>query len=305
MTRPRALSRMEQVNPTDDDSNGQPAAVARDVLDHGEESTNGFAPISLEAAVDADEEKAQAESTMNYLKRLMTEGHEQAEEDFCTICFLPIEIPIPQHSKVNACCMKIVCNGCALAAHRRRIGHCPFCRTRLPRDDASRLAMTQKRANKGDAAAIHNLGLKYYHGGLGLEKDLPRAVELWTEAAELGSLPAAHYELGRVYYIGSDVKMDKPRGIRHWQKAAMKGHADSRHNLGVAEFLHKGNCELAVQHLMISAKLGWKRSLDCIKDLFMKGQATKAQYAEALRGYQTTVDDTKSPQREEAKRLGF
>ena len=32
------------------------------------------------------------------------------------------------------------------------------------------------------------------------------------------------------------VKEDKSRGIRHWQEAAIKGHAMSRHNLGVVEF---------------------------------------------------------------------
>ena len=35
----------------------------------------------------------------------------------------------------------------------------------------------------------------------------------------------------------------------------------------------------------------------------MKGNATKAQYAEALRGYQQAVEEMKSPRREEAKRI--
>ena len=34
---------------------------------------------------------------------------------------------------------------------------------------------------------------------------------------------------------------------------------------------------------------------------FKKGQATKAQYAEALLGYRDAVEEMKSPQREEAK----
>ena len=41
------------------------------------------------------------------------------------------------------------------------------------------------------------------------------------------------------------------------------------------------------------------------KVMFMKGHATKAQYAEALKGYQDAVEEMKSPQREEAKRLGI
>ena len=83
----------------------------------------------------------------------------------------------------------------------------------------------------------------------------------------------------------------------------MKGDALSRNNLGVVE-LNEGNYEVAVQHWMISAKMGYGKSLNNIKAMFMDGQATKAQYAEALRGYQTAVENMKSPQREEAKRQG-
>ena len=113
----------------------------------------------------------------------------------------------------------------------------------------------------------------------------------------------AHHELGHVYYTGQGVEEDKPMGFRHWQDAAMKGHVESRHNLGVFES-HKGNCELAVQHYMISVKMGYEKSLNCIKKMFMRGDATKAQYAEALKRYRDAVEEMKSHHREEAKRLG-
>ena len=165
------------------------------------------------------------------------------------------------------------------------------------------LAMVQGRVEKGDTEAISHLAEVHFFGQLGLAKDAPRAIELWTEAAELGSVDA-QYQLGNVYYNGNGVEKDKPRGIRHWQQAAMKGHVLGRYGLGFAEF-KEGNYELAVQHHMISAKMGYERSLNAIKGLFVGGQATKAQYAEALMGYQAAVQDMKSPQREEAKRLGI
>ena len=62
--------------------------------------------------------------------------------------------------------------------------------------------------------------------------------------------------------------------------------------------LPQPNFQLALQHWMISAKMGFEDSLNCIKRFFKKkGVATKVQYAEALIGM-------KSPQWEEAKRLG-
>ncbi|EJK51618.1 hypothetical protein THAOC_29194 [Thalassiosira oceanica] len=146
----------------------------------------------------------------------------------------------------------------------------------------SALAMIQKRVDKGDAEAINHLAGKYFRGTLELTKDLLRTIELWTEAAELGSVEA-HCNLGIRYHNGDGVEEDIPRGIRHWQTAAMQGHVPSRHNLGIAEY-KQGNCELAVQHYMISAKMGCENSLNTIKEMFMEGRATKAQYAKALQG---------------------
>ncbi|EJK61742.1 hypothetical protein THAOC_17716, partial [Thalassiosira oceanica] len=247
------------------------------------------------AAAGADDRPAA--EVARYLDRLLNEGHERLEGDRCPICFLFVGLPTNGHSKFYPCCMKLVCNGCILAAYQRGLRGCPFCRTPIVDDEASKLAMIQKRVSKGDAAAIYLLGQKYCCGGLGLAKDVPRAIELWTEAAELGSVEA-HYNLGAAYYIG-----DKPRGIRHWQEAAMNGHVESRHCLGIVE-CKKGNCELAVQHWMISAKMGCEESLIAIKKRFMRGETTKAQYAEALRGYGDAVEEMNSHQREQAERLG-
>jgi TPR repeat protein len=45
-----------------------------------------------------------------------------------------------------------------------------------------------------DAGAIYILGSYYAHGQLGLQQDLAKALELWTEAANFGS-SHAHYNL--------------------------------------------------------------------------------------------------------------
>ncbi|EJK62584.1 hypothetical protein THAOC_16804 [Thalassiosira oceanica] len=262
------------------------------------------APAQNDGAAAAGADDRPAAEVAIYSERLLNEGHERWEGHRCPICFLYIGLPMDKHSKMNACCMKSVCEGCTLAAEQRGIyDRCPFCRTPCPTDEASALAMVQKRVSKGDAEAINHLGFKYFFGSLGLAKDVPRAIELWTNAAELGSAEA-HYNLGHIYYNGDGVDVDKPRAIRHWQAAAMEGHVESRHCLGIAEY-NEGRYKLAVQHFMISAKMGYEKSLNCIKKMFMEGHATKAQYAEALRGYGDAMEEMKSYQREEAKSLGF
>ena len=252
------------------------------------------------AAPAGSDESADVAAARNLQQQLMASGHVRPEGDACSICFLLIGLPVNEHSIVNdACCMKKACKGCALATHQGGMGDiCSFCRSPLPADDASKVAMIQKRVDSRDAAAITSLGTCYYYGSLGPARDVPRAIELWTEAAEHGSL-VAHCQLGDTYYQGDGVNEDKPRGINHWQQAAMKGEVTSRHSLGAVE-LKEGNYELAVQHWMISAKMGNEDSLNAIMKRFKEGQATKAQYAEALRGYQDALEELKSLQREEA-----
>ena len=164
-------------------------------------------------------------------KRLYQQGHERPEGDFCPICVLPVPLSMGEHWGFMVCCMKRVCNGCDYAAQKRGMFGCPFCRAPYADNDADALAMIQERAVKKDPDAIYNLGIKYYHGELGLQKDMRKAVELWTEAAELGSVDAL-YSLGSAYYNGEGVEVDKTKGAEFYAKAAMQGHIISRYNLG-------------------------------------------------------------------------
>ena len=201
------------------------------------------------------------------------------------------------------CCMKRICHGCDYAANKRGMADCPFCRTPLPDNDADELAMVQARVEKKDPDAINFLGERYFFGGLGLQKDMRKAVELYYEAAELGSIKAL-YHLGTVYDGGEGVQQDKAKGVQFYEKAAMQGHVDSRYQLGWIEE-NKENYDRALRHYLISAKMGDKDSLENIKKMFLDGLATKDQHAEALKGYQDAVEETNIHDRDEAKRLGY
>ncbi|EJK48681.1 hypothetical protein THAOC_32499 [Thalassiosira oceanica] len=198
-----------------------------------------------------------------------------------------------------ACCMKRICSGCSVAAKKRGMRDCAFSRTPMPDNDADKLAMVQARMAKKDPESINFLGEQYHYGTLGFQKDMRKAVELWTEAAELGSIGAL-YNLGLSYFQGEGVQQDKAKGAEFYMKAAMEGHAWSRYNLGNHE-ADKGNPDRAVRHWLISAKMGEVNSVENIKRAFMEGFATKEQYAEALKGYQDAAEEMKSHDRDEAK----
>ena len=233
-------------------------------------------------------------------EQLYSQGHKRPEGDFCPICTLPIPLPMNKHSMIKVCCMKRISNGCALAAHKSCMFDCPFCRA--PRHEGNRadaLAMVQARVAKKDPAAIYQLGQMHYHG-IGLQKDVRKAFEVWKEAAELGSI-AALCSIGVAYEHGEGVEQDEAKGIHFYGKAAMQGHVESRYQLGWIEG-RKGNFDRAVRHFLISAKMGHEDSLEAIKNVFMEGLATKEQYAHALRGYQDAVEEMKSHGRDQVKK---
>ena len=192
-------------------------------------------------------------------EKLYSQGCERPEGDFCPICTLPIPLPMDEHSVFNVCCMKQVCNGCVMAAKARGMQDCPFCRTPYPDNDADTLAMVQARVAKKDPDAISELGSKYFYGELGLQKNMRRAFELWTEAAELGSVEAL-FNLGNAYHNGDGGQKDEAKAIQFWRKAAMQGHVECRHNVGCFE-LRKGSYDRAARHFFISAKMGEENSV--------------------------------------------
>ncbi|EJK66209.1 hypothetical protein THAOC_12891, partial [Thalassiosira oceanica] len=155
----------------------------------------------------------------------------------------------------------------------------------------------------------YNLASSYDFGWSGLEKDVTRAVELYERAAELG-VKEAHYSLGCIYHEGTDVEYveyveeDNAKAIQHYEAAAMRGHVCARFNLGNEEG-RAGNLDLALQHYLIAAKMGLEVSLSTVRRMFMNGLATKADYAAALRGYQSAVEEMSSPDRDEAKASGL
>ena len=232
---------------------------------------------------------------------LLKKGRVKSEDDECPICSLPLPLDAKQ-SMIKVCCMKKVCKGCILASRKRGMRGCPFCRSPIPKTSEI-IAMVQRRVDAGDPKAIYHLGDKYHSGLNGLEKDMTRAVELYERAAELG-IKGAHYNLGCFYDEGKVVEKDTAKAIRHYEAAAMSGHVYARHNLGCEEH-SAGNYDLALQHYLIAAKLGDQDALTNVKGMYMDGLATKADYAEALRGYQGAAKEMRSPDRDEARALGL
>ena len=131
-----------------------------------------------------------------------------------------------------------------------------------------------------------------------MTQDYNKALELWQQAGEIGNA-LSYYNIGGAYINGNGVERDEKKAVHYFELAAMGGDVIARHNLGALEF-NAGNMGRALKHFMIAVGFGCTGSLEIIKTMLMHGDATKEDYSRALRVYQASLNEIKSPQRDEA-----
>ena len=170
-----------------------------------------------------------------------------AKED-CPICFIPMPVkliacmtlspatitsgvPVYDFAEANeelanmgtetyySCCGKSICGGCVDSFCKSGNNWtCPFCKSdRMGKTYGERVGELMKRVEVNDAGSMMVLGNNYYHGDLGLQQDLEKAMELWTQAAELGC-SKAYYQLGCIMMLrGIQRKRSSIWGPPLWQ----------------------------------------------------------------------------------------
>ena len=224
--------------------------------------------------------------------------------DDCPICFLLLPSLDPTGKKYMACCGKQICSGCYYAPVYDNQGNkvdnqiCPFCRTPHTKTDEEEVRRLETRVEKDDPFAIFNLGCDYRDGTDGRRQDHKMALELYHRAAEHG-LSKAFVGIGYAYDHGEGVEVDKKKAMHYLELAAMGGSVVARYNLGATED-NAGNMDRALRHYIIAAGCGLSKSLERIKALYLRRQATKEDYTKALQSYQTYLGEIKSDLRDEA-----
>jgi TPR repeat protein len=242
----------------------------------------------------------------NACNKRAAELHDEAlfrqppKADDCPICFLLLPV-VKTGQLFRACCGKIVCSGCCHEHELQSSGlpSCPFCRADLPTAEGY-LKMLEKRVDVNDSDAIYNLGMRYFEGDevLSIKKDIDEAIKLLHRAANLGSADA-YYNLGVLYHKGEGVNKDKIKAKQYLEKAAMAGSAKARFALGNFD-AQAGSFGRAIKHWLIAASGGYIMAVNEIKKAMSDGNATKDDYAQALRGYTQYHDEIRSDRRDRA-----
>ena len=221
----------------------------------------------------------------------------------CPICFLRIPT-LGSGSTYKSCCGQIICSGCHYAPIYDNQGNkvkkkkCAFCRIPTPTSDEEMIERLKKRVEAGDANAMHGMGVCYRDGAYDFPQDHTKALELWHRAVELGFL-AGFASIGSAYYNGRGVEIDKKKADHYYKVAAIGGDVHARFNLGNSEW-RAGNWDRAMKHYTIATRSGYAESLKWIKEMYLKGRATKDDYTKALQLYQEYLSEIKSIQRDKA-----
>jgi TPR repeat protein len=194
------------------------------------------------------------------------------------------------------CCGKTICVGCIHSfVQSDNIEKCPFCKSErrvISKTDDEKIEETMKRVDVNDVSAICMLAAYHYCGFGSLQQDEGRAMELWKQAAKLGSSDA-HHHMGNVYYEGGDLKKAK----FHFGAAAVAGNEEARSKLGDIEG-SSGNVERAVKHWTIAASAGHFNSMNHLRKGFEQGVISRDAIDSTLAAYNSSCKEMRSEARD-------
>ena len=166
----------------------------------------------------------------------------------CPICLVPLPLDLEKY-KMQSCCSKINCIGCAHAHSSQRREECPFCRYPVqPEEDDEIIRNNTRRAEANDPIALQWMGSLRNAVG-----DYSSEFQYWTKAAGLGEI-MSHFYLGLMYHLGNGVEKDEKKETYHMEEAAIGGHPEARFILGSDEW-HYGSKERGTKHMLLLPNL--------------------------------------------------
>ena len=99
----------------------------------------------------------------------------------------------------------------------------------VPAPPAGPVSSEAALAGSEDAVALTELAARYQQGR-GVKQDLPRAAQLYEQAAKLGNAEA-QFNLGNLYLLGEGVPQDDDWAFTYYRAAARQGHVLAQKNI--------------------------------------------------------------------------
>jgi TPR repeat protein len=153
----------------------------------------------------------------------------------------------------------------------------------------------QQASDLGNPIADHALGVMYLDG-YGVEKNIPKAVELLRKSAEQ-NYPEALFKLASLYARGvavtPDNKPDMQKAAEFARKAAEQGHIEAEYNLATLYAAGKGvenNVNEAAKWYLKAAEAGHPTAQSNIGVLYANGKAFPQDMNEAIKWWRRAAE---------------
>lgn len=153
----------------------------------------------------------------------------------------------------------------------------------VPQDYKKAYELYLKAAEMENIDAISNLGLAFYNGDLGLQKDLVKAAGYLQKAAEKGK-DTAQYDLAMMYFYGKGVAQDYGKYVFWIKKAVEQGNDEAEFDLAISYLTGEGtevNLNEAVRLLKESASKQNSRAQENLGILYRDGRGVPQDYMKA------------------------
>jgi len=116
----------------------------------------------------------------------------------------------------------------------------------------------KKAADLGEVLAINNLGMCYRDGNCAPEKNIEKAIELFTKAAEQYGDPSGYFNIAQVYtFTDEPLYNDINKELEFYKLAAEKGNREAQYELGyIYDYGEEGveqNTKLAIKYYEMAA----------------------------------------------------
>ena len=224
--------------------------------------------------------------------------------DECPICL----IPLPLHDDEIVfmfCCGKQICNGCNCVQMmndimKNEVSKCAFCRQPDQDEGKTNVKRLKKLTKKNNPEAFMQMAMRYKSGD-GLMQSDTRSLEMYIRAAEL-SHANAYVSIGEFYKRGVAVEQNTSKALAFHEVGAKKGSVHA-HYLLTKFHRRNGNIQQLMEHMKVTASAGAQDSMDYLMKVYKQKLLSKEDLTQTLRAYQTSSNDTKSKDRENAARL--
>ncbi len=139
---------------------------------------------------------------------------------------------------------------------------------------------------------LYQTGCNYRDGKNGATKDLKKAVEYFTKAAEQGHA-SAQADLGDCYFNGDGVYKDSDKAVEWYRKAAEQGNASAQADLGDCYFNGDGvykDSDKAVEWYRKAAEQGNASGQCGLGHCYLNGYGVTKNYVKAVEWYRKAAN---------------